>query len=114
MLKKIGIPVLALAALFVLFTPTPAAAQVRFGVGVYGAPPVCAYPGYYDRYCYAAPYNPYYYGYSYPYPYSYYYGPGYGYGYYGRGFRGGERREFRAPERGRCCAVIGVVAARHP
>ncbi|MGA3044539.1 MAG: hypothetical protein ABSF54_27515 [Bryobacteraceae bacterium] len=55
MLKKLGIPVLLLAA---ALTATPAKAAVRFGVGIGG-------PVYAPAYPYA--YSPYYYGY-YGYP----------------------------------------------
>jgi hypothetical protein len=58
MLKKLGIPTLALVALLTLISPPSANARVRFGVTV-GTP-------YY--YTYQAPYP---YVYSYPYYYSY-------------------------------------------
>ena len=78
MLKKFGLPLIALLALMIFITPAPANAGVRFGVHI--GP---AYP-----YAYSYPYayaNPYYYnGYpAYPYAaqgYGYPYG-GYGYGY---------------------------------
>jgi hypothetical protein len=57
MLKKLGIPVLALVAMLTLVSPPKANARVRFGVTV-GSP-------YY--YTYPAPYP-----YVYSYPYSYY------------------------------------------
>ncbi len=100
MLKKIGIPALALLAAMVFMTPAPAQAGVHFGVGVYAAPPVYSYaaPVYPNPY-YAPPVYPYDYGYAYP-AYGYggvgvyggYYG---GHGYYGhdynRGYYGGGR-----------------------
>jgi hypothetical protein len=100
-LKKIGIPVLALFALMVVVSPPQANAAVRFGVviggPVYRAPvPVSSYP-------YVAPDYGYGYGYGYvaPAPYGYY-GGGYGYRdhdrYYDRGYRGG--REFRGHDGG--------------
>jgi hypothetical protein len=58
MLKKLGIPTLALVAMLTLISPPTANARVRFGVTV-GSP-------YY--YTYPAPYP---YVYSYPYYYSY-------------------------------------------
>ena len=60
MLKKLGIPTLALIAMLTLISPPTANARVRFGVTV-GSP-------YY--YTYQAPY-PYVYSYPYPYYYSY-------------------------------------------
>lgn len=56
MLKRIGLPLLALAAMFAFMTPTQASAAVRFGVYFGGpayvapAPAPYAYP-----YAYAAP-----------------------------------------------------------
>jgi hypothetical protein len=88
MLKKIGIPALALLAMLVLASPPPAAAEVHFGVFV--GPPAPAYPvypGYYNAPVYPYPYvAP---GYAYP-GYAY---PAYGYGYYGygRGWRDHDR-----------------------
>jgi hypothetical protein len=65
MLKKLGVPALALGAMLALASPKPADAKVHFGV--YVGPPYYSYP-----YPYPGPYNyPYYYG-----------GPGY-YGYWG-------------------------------
>ena len=63
MLKKLGIPTLALVAMLTLISPPSANARVRFGVTV-GSP-------YY--YTYSAPYPYVYspYAYSYPYYYSY-------------------------------------------
>jgi hypothetical protein len=91
MLRKIGIPVVALLAMFALMAPAPASAAVRFGVGVYAAPPVYSYPApVYPAYPY--PYPGYY---SAPYPYAYPsvglgFGFGYGGGYgYNRGYYGG-------------------------
>ena len=114
MIKKIGLPLVALTAVLAFATPKQADARVRFGVAiggpVYTAPVPYAYP--YNPY-YAAPY-PGYPGYIAPAPYvgpsvgvgigigggwgGYGYGRGYGYGYsrpaivnrgYGGGFRGG-------------------------
>jgi hypothetical protein len=71
MLKRIGIPVIALAAMLTLFSPHQASAAVRFGVYV-GAPLYRAYPPYPP---YAYPYPvPDYYGYpsAYAYPTPYY------------------------------------------
>jgi hypothetical protein len=105
MIKKIGLPLVALAAMLAFVTPKQADARVRFGVAiggpVYTAPVPYAYP-------YYGPYNPYY---AAPYP-GYaapayvgpsvgvgigvggwgggYYGGHYGPGYYsGRGYGGG-------------------------
>jgi hypothetical protein len=93
MIKKIGLPLIALAAVLAFATPKQADARVRFGVAiggpVYTAPVPYAYPNYgYPYYSpYAAPVAPYDVA---PAP---YYGPsvgvgigiggGYG-GYYGR------------------------------
>jgi hypothetical protein len=93
MLKKIGIPILALAAILAFVAPTHANAAVRFGVAV---GPVYTYPAPYPYpYAYSYPYgyyNPYYpYAYSYPYP----------YGFYGGGYYwGGGHRDFDRHERG--------------
>jgi len=111
MIKKIGLPLIALTAVLAFGTPKQADARVRFGVAiggpVYTAPVPYAYPNYgypYYNSAYVAPVAPY--GYVAPAP---YYGPsvgvgigiggGYGGGYYGRpaivnrgyggGFRGG-------------------------
>jgi hypothetical protein len=101
MLKKLGIPILAVVAILMMAGAPQASARVHFGVGVVVGPPYYAYP--LGPYAYSAPYPyaypPYYYGY--PGPYYYGYGPGvygywrgghhYGYrdyGYRGRGFRG--------------------------
>jgi hypothetical protein len=56
MLRRIGIPVIALAAMLTLFRPHQASAAVRFGV--YAGPP--AYPYVYQPYPYGYP------GYTYP------------------------------------------------
>jgi hypothetical protein len=98
MLKKLGLPVMALAALLTFATPKPAAAKVHFGV-VVGAPPVYTpYCSAYDPYCspyaytYTSPYSPYAYPYSYGYPAPYVYG---GWGWHGDHH---EHREFRGRE----------------
>ena len=104
MLKKIGIPALALGAMMFLIPLTRANAAVRFGVFIGG--PAYGYPAY------PAPppppvyYNPYpaypvypYVGSAYVYPYRY--GYSYGYrpywrsGYEYRGYRGYSRNEWR-------------------
>jgi hypothetical protein len=84
MLKKIGIPVMALAAMLILMTPPQASAAVRFGVYLGG--PVYAYPAY-PAYAYPNPgyYNAYP---AYPYP-----APAYVYPY--STWRRHEYREFR-------------------
>lgn len=89
MLKSLGLPLLALAAMLSFASPKPAEAKVHFGV-VVGAPPVYSY-----QYC--SPYDPYCspYTYSYPYAYSYpypYYQP-YVYGGWGWGHRNHEFHE---------------------
>src|SRR5271170_7865025 len=67
-LKKLGLPMLALAGVL-MFVGTPKAdAAVRFGVGI-------GVGGYYPGYAYPYAYP----GYAYPYAYPY----GYGYPYYG-------------------------------
>ena len=114
MLKKIGLPMLALAGMLVFAAPPKADARVRFGIGIGGpvyTAPVPAYPyGYAAPYAYGpnyyaapAPVYPYDYGYA-PYAYPYYgggvsFGFGGGHGYarghdYGRGggHYGGHRR----------------------
>jgi hypothetical protein len=88
MLKKIGIPMMALAAMLILAAPPQASAAVRFGVYVGG--PAYAYPAY--PYSDAYPNTGYYNAYpaypAYPYP-----APAYVYPY--RSWRGHEYREFR-------------------
>ena len=66
MLKKLALPVVALAV-FLILASAPAKAAVRFGITV--GPPVYTYPAY--------PYyqDPYAYSYAYPYNYNYYYAP---------------------------------------
>lgn len=84
LLKKLGIPALALGGMLALTAPTPADAAVHFGIGV-GVAPV--YPSY--VYPYTSPYyNPYYEPYAYPYTYGYaypefYWGGGWGGHHYG-------------------------------
>jgi hypothetical protein len=83
MLKKIGIPVVAILAAFILTNPKPAQAGVHFGIGIYAAPPVYTYavPAYSENY-YADPY-----GYNSVDPGYVYYGGNYG-GNYGRYYGG--------------------------
>jgi len=81
MLKKLGIPVLALAGMLAFATPQPAEAKVHFGVTI-GAPPVYPYP-------YCSPYDPACAGYVYPYG---YYPQPYVYG--GFGWHGHRSHEF--------------------
>lgn len=81
MLKKLGIPIFALAAMLFAFAPSPAKAGVHFGISV--GPPVytAPYPYSYNTY----PTYPYgYYGNAYPYGYSYapYYYGGSGWGHW--------------------------------
>ena len=71
MIAKLGIPILALAAMLGLATPKPAEARVGFGL-YFGQ------PGYYSPY-YAPYYNPYYNPY-YFYPGYRFYNPGFFYG----------------------------------
>lgn len=105
MLKRFGIPALALTALLILLSPGQAAAEVHFGVSVgpaYAYPAPYSYPG---AFSYPYGYDPYYVN-PYPaYPYAapygglgFYWGGGYGgyghqsydHGYrYDRGYRGG-------------------------
>jgi hypothetical protein len=94
MLKKIGIPALALCAMTVLIPPQRANAAVRFGVFIGG--PAYAYPAYppppvyynaypaYPAYPYSAPV------YVYPYRYRPYWRS-----YEYRGYRGYRRHEWR-------------------
>lgn len=65
MLRKLGLPMIALAGMLALGIPKPADARVHVGVAV-GPAPVYQYCSPYDPYCspYAYPY-----GYSYPYVY---------------------------------------------
>lgn len=104
MLKKLGIPILALAALLAFAAPTPAQAKVRFGFSIGPAYPVSpyvyAYPYGYPHYYAYGPYYPYAYPYAYGYPYGYYSG-----GFYWGGHRGLDRHarvehHFRGSERG--------------
>ena len=72
LLRKLGIPAMALAGMMALFSPSSADAKVRFGVQI-GVPPAYTYP-----YPYYSPY------YAYPYSYGYYgpyatWGPSYHY-----------------------------------
>ena len=77
MLKKIGIPLMALAAMVTL-VPTPKAnAAVRFGISV--GRPAYSYPV--DPYAYSSPYANDYYGYQ---GYPSYQAPIYGYSYNNR------------------------------
>lgn len=101
MLKKIGLPMIALAGMLAFATPPKADARIRFGVAIGGpvyTAPVPAYPygyaypypGYGPDY-YAAPAYPYGYGYGYSAP---YYG-GFSFGWGGHrdyGRRGGNVR----------------------
>jgi hypothetical protein len=66
LLRKLGVPAVALAGMLALFTPSHADARVRFGVGI-GVAPYPVYP---------------YYGPHYGYPYGYVYGGGWGHGHY--------------------------------
>lgn len=94
MLKKIGLPVLALFALLILVPVPQAQARVHIGIGI-GVPAYPVYPAY-PAYSYTAPYGYGYPGYSYPYAAPYY---PYAYGYNGRryygGFRGHAHRDGR-------------------
>ncbi|HWC96881.1 MAG TPA: hypothetical protein VG456_09035 [Candidatus Sulfopaludibacter sp.] len=93
MLKKLGLPVLALGALMAFAAPQKADARVRFGVSIGGpvyTAPAPVYPygyGYpYQGYPnnYVAPAAPYAYGYGYDYPYATpYYGGGVTFGFHG-------------------------------
>ena len=94
MLKKLGIPVVALADLLSFGVPKKAEAGVHFGIGIGVAPPY----SYYDPY-YAAPYSPYVYPYGEAYagpayvePYTYVTPYSYG-GYWGRGWHDRGRGE---------------------
>jgi hypothetical protein len=90
MLKKVGLPLLALAALMMVIPAQKANAAVRFGVTVGG--PAYAYPAYPGPYAYPYP-GPYFNAYpSYVAP-----APGYVYGY--GGWRAPEWRDHRVPER---------------
>jgi hypothetical protein len=64
MLRKIGVPVIALAAILTVFSPHKASGAVRFGVYV-GAPAYPVYPAYpaYPAYPYPQYAYPDYYGY---------------------------------------------------
>ncbi len=82
MIRKIGLPILAMLAMLAFVHPTPASAGVHFGVGVYAAPPVYSYPAYpYPGY-YGAPAGPYVDSYYYNCGYAY---PSIGFCYYGVG-----------------------------
>jgi hypothetical protein len=84
MLKKLGIPFLALMGMLMFAAPKAADAKVHFGV-TFGAPPV------YPFYQYCSPYNPY--CSPYVYPYGYTYQQPYVYGGWGWGHRGYEWHE---------------------
>ncbi len=99
MLKKLGLPFLAMMGMLAFATPKPADARVHFGVAI-GAPP--AYPYYcsaYDPYCSPYTYSPYAYSpyvYNYPYAYGYSYPEPYIYGGWGHGgHEWHEHHEFR-------------------
>lgn len=90
MLKKIGLPLIALTACLTFVTPRKADARVHFGIAIGG--PVYTAPAY--PYAYSYPYSPYGSGYyaqpAYPYGYGYGYDAPYysGYGVYGYGYGG--------------------------
>jgi hypothetical protein len=85
LLRKLGVPAMALAGVLMLFSPSSANARVRFGVRIGGPYPVYTYPyPYYDPY-YAYPY-----GYTYGGPYA-----TWGYGYHHHHFNRHERFEYR-------------------
>jgi hypothetical protein len=86
MLKKLGIPFVALMGMSMFAAPKTADAKVHFGVAV-GAPPV------YPYYQYCSPYDPYCSPYVYSYPYGYAYPQPYVYGGWGWGHRGHEWHE---------------------
>jgi hypothetical protein len=90
MLKKLGIPMLALAGMLAVATPKAADAKVHVGVAI-GVPPVYPYP-------YCSAYDPGCAGYVYPYGYTpYVYG---GFGWHGHhDWHGHEHHEFRAHHR---------------
>jgi hypothetical protein len=112
MLKKLGIPTLAVIAMLAIVGAAPAQAGVHFGIGIGG--PVYTYP---SPYAYSYPYgyyNPYpyystpYYSAPYVYPYGGYYG-GWGWGHdrdggryehHDRGFRGHEGGGYRGGHEG--------------
>lgn len=87
MLKRIAIPVLALAALLIFVNPPQASAAVRFGVFLGGpAYPAPVYPAYPYAYSTPAPYyapGPYDYSYPYAAPTYIYPSPGFGFGWVG-------------------------------
>jgi hypothetical protein len=97
MIKKIGLPLIALTAVLAFATPKQADARVRFGVGVgIGGPAyVAPYPSYASPYCgpYAPCYGPYP-GYAAPGP--VYVAPSVGVG-LGFGYGGGYGYGYRAP-----------------
>lgn len=70
LLRKLGIPAVALAGMLALFTPSSADAKVHFGIGI-GVSPYWSYPYQYPYY------GPYYYGNPYV------YGGGWGWGHGG-------------------------------
>jgi len=84
MFKKLGFPIVALAALLSFATPKPADARVHFGISIGGpvyTAPVAPYAYSYPYAYPATPYvDPYAYSYSYPYTYPEYVAP---YGVYG-------------------------------
>ena len=90
MLKKLGVPVIALAAMLTLFTPHAANAKGHWRFGVSVGAPVYGYP--YYSYPYYAPYDPYYYGPYYGYTPYYSPDPYSTFGYYG-GWGHHERHE---------------------
>ncbi len=92
MLKRLGIPMLAVVGVMLFIAAPQAGARVHFGVGVVIGPPVYTYPPPPYVYPFPNPYPPYAYGYGYPYV----YGAPYVYGGYWRGGRYYRRgHEFR-------------------
>ena len=85
MLRKVGLPLLALGAMLGVGAAKPANAQVQFGVGAGPAYPYCSV---YDPYCTPYAYDPYVYTAPVPYVYG---GWGGGHGDHDRdrGYRGG-------------------------
>lgn len=95
MLKKIGLPIMALAGLLTFVTPPKADARIRFGVAIGGPVYTAPVPPYPYSYAYPYPgYGPDYYPPAYPYAYDY--APGYvaPYGGFSLGF-GGHRDYYR-------------------
>jgi hypothetical protein len=101
MLKRVGIPLMALAGFLGFGAAKPALAGAHFGIQIGASPAYCSvYDPYYCPNAYGTPYG---YPYNYGYPgvdvYPYTYGPGFGV-YFGGGHGGHEHHEAHGHDHG--------------